>query len=106
MVAPGKNLEFGESCYYTLKMESAPLLSNRIIEYLKSWPNSGTAICGGMREFEFSDELQVYAVIFARRGQILKLLDIFEIPEEALALESYREEARKIFCIDKQGRRS
>lgn len=97
MTAPGKYLDFFESAFYASKVAPAKVLANEIAEYLKSWPNHGTLICGGVRELSFVSKGQEYVVIFRRVGQKLYLMNIFEIPSDAIDLKAYRVRVRKDF---------
>jgi hypothetical protein len=103
MVAPGKNLEFGESDYFAAKTASNPGLVNRVTEHLKNWPQAGKPLCGEVRVLRLEDGPEDYVVLFLRKKQLLTLLNVFKLPEDLAALGSYVTQIREIFCAEETG---
>lgn len=98
MTAPGQHLEFGESKNFRMKTKPAAALVALIKERLKAWPHAGQAICGPVREVRIADQGQLFAVVYVQRGQQLRLLDIYEMPEAAEGLRLYLETVKALFC--------
>jgi hypothetical protein len=103
MTAPGMHLEFGESKNFQMKTKPVATLVELIKERLKAWPQAGQVICGPVREVRITDRGQLFAVVYVRRGQQLRLLDIYELPEGAEGLRLYLESVKELFCGPRPG---
>jgi hypothetical protein len=98
MPAPGQNLEFGESKVYRRKVETVEGLRDWILKNLRAQPHEGTAICGPLRRTGVAVGGKDYELVFWRRGQQIRLLDIFWMPREKADLEDYLVLAKELFC--------
>jgi hypothetical protein len=103
MTAPGKNLEFFESRFYSSKIAPAPELANEITQYLENRPNGGVPFVAAVRILELKSRARDYTVIFARSGQRISLMNIFEGSSRS-ALNDYLRGIRDAFG-QKGGRR-
>lgn len=98
MTAPGKHLEFGGSKNYERKAGSDPGLDALIKARLKEWPQAGQLICGSVREVTIHFSGKAYALVYIRRGQQIRCLEIFGLPEDEADLSAYREQVKELFC--------
>lgn len=98
MTAAGQHLDFGGSRNFQRKMKAVSGLEDRIKASLKEWPHAGTLLCGQVREVKVVFEARVFAVVYLRRGQQVRLLDVFEMPDDGPELEDYRVAVKELFC--------
>jgi len=98
MTAPGKHLEFGESGHFSKKVCTVEGLGPWIRKQLEDWPLAGVHICGSVREVKMAFEQRACAVVYLRRGQQIRLLEIFGLPEDEEDLEQYRQRVKTLFC--------
>ncbi len=98
MTAPGKHLEFGGSKNYARKAGKEPGLDALIRDRLKEWPQAGRVICGSVREVAIHFGAKAYALVYLRRGQQVRCLEVFGLPEDEADLSAYREHVLALFC--------
>ena len=95
MTAPGDNLEFFESEYFSHRLEKAGPIRQAVLEHLKSWPRSGLEIAGGVKELAFKFGGKNFAVFFRRQANRIGLMYVFELPKDFGALEEQKTAIRK-----------
>lgn len=83
MTAPGANLEFMASAYFRARAESAQGLLAAIKQMLRADPQAGIAIASGIRELELTLGGQGFVVLFARKGNAIKLMHVYGAEEKA-----------------------
>jgi len=102
MTAPGKNLEFFESPYYSSKIAPVPDLANEIAQHLENRPNCGVPFLASIRILELRSHGRTFTVVFARSGQRISLMNVFE-GASAPALTDYLRRLRIAFSGAKRG---
>lgn len=91
MVAPGDNLEFQASTFFSARAKRVPNLLERVAESVKNEPNRGKLLCGTVRELELDLDGQSFLVFLARHGNRISLMQVFQSNEnEKIELQRKR----------------
>jgi hypothetical protein len=101
MTAPGENLEFYPSTHYKKKVSGAPVIEAAVEAAIGNGAYSAVAVAGPVREMLVLAGAATVVVFFARRGNSIGLIGIFQADEDSL-IKRKRAELKKLF--GKEGR--
>jgi len=97
MAAPGDNLDFTESRYFSKVAGPVPEARKKIVDHLRNWPQAGDEIAQGVRLLRLDVGGKVVAVCHRRMGNRIGLLHLFPLPEGQARLDIIRGELIKLF---------
>lgn len=91
MIAPGDNLEFEESDWFTYRINDDPEFRKRVLEHIRNQPNLKTKYAGNLEYYTVTFEGSQYRVITRRVRNDIHLIYVFEWPSDKKHFESRKE---------------
>jgi len=98
MVAPGANLDFGESAVFAARVLGLEEIRQAIQLHLRNNLNAGHLVCGQLYTLELTVGNRGVAYIYGRSGQRINLAYVFEVPKEEKEFLSRLAGMKKRYC--------